>query len=232
MYQRLKFCVPLCSSFCHFNHLPCYAFYLRNFLVALLTVENLGQGYHCQGPKACWSQSSPLGPSSSNPLACWPRSTSWGSRLCTKACSLVELATTRADGCWYMSKNFWAAFLQPAEPVLLSCYSLSPFSSFPVVSALHWCEYRLTVRFLVCSALAPSFSLPAHPSSHVFLKAAANCAITFFSGFSTYIPSSAVHILPGSWSQILLKYFPSTVYVWHKKNLMIKGFNDDTYFFI
>jgi len=66
----------------------------------------------------------------------------------------------------------------------------------------------------------------------VLLKAAATSALTFFSGLSTCIPRSAVRILPDRRSQLLLKYFPSTVHVWRKKNLMIKGFNDDTYFFI
>lgn len=80
--------------------------------------------------------------------------------------------------------------------------------------------------------LAPSSSPAAHPSYHVFLNAAATCAVTSFSGLSTYIPSSAVRILPDSWSQLSLKYFPSTVYVWCRKNLMIKVFNDYIFFYL
>lgn len=120
----------------------------------------------------------------------------------------------------------WAAALQS------QCCSF-PLSSIPVSCcfslALMWIQSDSVVPFVSpgCSALAPSFSsLPAHPSYHVSQSSSNLCYHLL------YIPSSAAHILPESWSQLLLKYFPSTVYVWRKKNLMMKGFNDDVYLFI
>lgn len=146
----------------------------------------------------------------------------------------MELATVRADGCRFTSNSGFEQLPCRAS----AAESLIPFPLSPSFLLFQLCADVNTdwqcgsLHIPCCSALAPSSSLPAHPSYHVFLKAAVTCAITFFSGLSTYVPSSAVHILPDSWSQLLLKYFPSTVYVWRKKNLMIEGFNDDIYFFI
>lgn len=102
-------------------------------------------------------------------------------------------------------------------------------SQSPVVSALHCCEYKLFPSY---SLSALHWHLPP-----LFLPIP---SITGFSKQQQLVlsPSSLdppltfpVHILPNSWLQLLLKYFPSTVYVWCKTNLVIKGFNDNTFFF-
>lgn len=110
-------------------------------------------------------------------------------RLCIKACSLMQLNSTKADGWWCTSESLLSSC--PAETVLLYCSF--PFSSLPVSCclsfALMWTETGPSI-FLVCSALTTSSSLPAHSFYHRFLRAAVTCAIIFFSGPTTYTLSS------------------------------------------
>lgn len=145
-------------------------------------------------------------------------------RLCIRAGSLVQLNGTKADGWWCTSESLSCC---PAEPVLLCCSF--PFSSLPVSCcfsfALVWIQTG-PFLFLVCSALTPSSSLPAHLFYHRFLKAAATCATTFFSGPTTSITSY--------YSAWLLTPAPAQIYTIYslclmQKKIVIKGFNYDTF---
>lgn len=157
----------------------------------------------------------------------WLRSISPGEGFALRLAALCSWTTQRqmaGDSC---QKFFWAAALQSQCCCLV--HSPSPLFQVPVFWGFHSCEYRLVPSYSL-SALhwhLPPLFLPI-PSITCFSKeqqpmlppSSLNPALTF-----------PVRILPDSWLQLLLKYFPSTVYVWCKTNLVVKGFNDDAFFF-
>ena len=89
----------------------------------------------------------------------------------------------------HVKKSFEQPPCRASAAELLIPFLLSPsfllFQLCTDVNADWQCGSLHSPRLL---SLAPSSSLPARPSYHVFLKAAATCAITFSSGLSITFP--------------------------------------------